>query len=107
MIQKAAGKDKTVNELPTIILSSKTVKHVCASSTEMQQPKRKCIKDNEISSRNNQPKKKLKTSEDAFVTLNKVETLEDDFIKEYLICNKQRKPVQRKCSLLESLDQVK
>ena len=106
MIQKAAGKDKTVNELPTIILSSKAVKPACASSTEKQEPKRKCMKDKN-SSRNTQPKKKLKTSGDGFVTLNSVKTLEDDFIKEYLNCNKQRKPVQRKCSLLESLDQVR
>jgi len=108
LIQKdtLSGKDKTINELPSIMLSSKAVKPACASSTEKQEPKRKCMKDKN-SSRNTQPKKKLKTSGDAFVTLNNVETLEDDFIKEYLNCNKQRKPVQRKCSLLESLDQVR
>ena len=112
LIQKAANKNKTtrltISELPTIMLSSKTIKLACANSTEMQQPERKCTRDNkENSARNDQPKKKLKTSRDALVAMSNEDTLEDDFIKEYLNYDKQWKPVQRKCSLLESLDQVR
>lgn len=106
-MQKAADKNKTISELPTIMLSSaKTIKLACTSSMEKQQPARKCMKDNkENSAWNDQPKKKLKTSGDALV--NNVEILEDDFIKQYLNDEKQWKPAQRKCSLLESLDQVR
>ena len=108
LMQKTADKTKTIIDLPTIMLSSKTSKLACASSTEKQQPERESMKDNkENSARNDQPKKKLKTSGDALVTLNNVETLEDDFIKQYLNYDKQWKPAQRKCSLLESLDQVR
>ena len=110
LIQKTADKTKTIIDLPTIMLSSKTstCKLACASSTEKQQPERESMKDNkENSARNDQPKKKLKTSGDVLVTLNNVETLEDDFIKQYLNYDKQWKLAQRKCSLLESLDQVR
>ena len=66
------------------------------------------MKDNKkCFARNDQPKKRLKASGDAFVTLNKDETLEDDFIKQYLKYDKQWKPAERKCSLLESLEQVR
>jgi len=108
LMQKTADKNNTISELPTIMLSSKTTRLACSSSTEKRQPERKCMKDNkENSARNDQPKKKLKMSADALVTLNNVETLEDDFIEQYLNYNKQWKPAQRKCSLLESLDQVR
>lgn len=107
LMQKAADKNKTISELPTIMLSSaKSIKLACTSSMEKQLPARKCMKDNkENSAWNDQPKKKLKTSGDALV--NNVEILEDDFIKQYLNDEKQWKPAQRKCSLLESLDQVR
>ena len=108
LMQKTADKNKTISELPAIMLSSKPIRSTCTSSTEKQQPERKCMKDKkENSAWNDQPKKKLKTSGDALVTLNNVETLEDDFIKQYLNHDKGWKPVQRKCSLLESLDQVR
>ena len=110
LMQKTADKNKTISELPTIMLSSKPMKRTCTSSTEEQQPERKCMKDKkENSAWNDQPKKKLKTSGDALVRLNNVpETLEeDDFIKQYLNHDKEWKPAQRKCSLLESLDQVR
>ena len=106
LLQKTADKNKTISQLPTIMLSSKIIKLACTSSTEKQQPEGKCMKDNkENSAWNDQPKKKLKTSGGALV--NNVGTLEDDFIKQYLNCDKQWKPAQRKCSLLESLDQVR
>ena len=108
LTQKTADKNKTISELPTIMLSSKTIKLACTSSTEKQQPERKFMKDNKkCFARNDQPKKRLKASGDAFVTLNKDETLEDDFIKQYLKYDKQWKPAERKCSLLESLEQVR
>ena len=105
LTQKTADKNITISELPTIMLTSKTIRLPCSISTEKQQPERKCMKDyKEDSAKNDQPKKKLKTSGDA---LNNVETLEDDFIKQYLNYDKQWKPAQRKRSLLESLDQVR
>ena len=108
LIQKTADKSITISELPTIMLTSKTIRIPCASPTEKKQPERKCMKDNkEDSVRNDQPKKKFKTSGIASVTLNNMETLEDNFIQQYLSNDKQWKPVQRKCSLVESLDQVR
>lgn len=110
LVQKVAATNKIVSELPTIMLSSKKNKLTDFKSTEMQQPTRKYTETNMANSaRNDQPKKKLKTSGNALVTssLTNEETLEDDVFKEYLNYDKQWKPVQRKCSLLESLDHVR
>lgn len=113
LVQKSAPKKKTISELPTIVLCSKENKLTCLkSSTGIQTTATICMKyDNKKSDpvRSGQPKKKLKTCGKALDTSSVIdeECLEDDFIKGYLNCEKQWKPVQRKCSLLDSLDLVK
>ena len=108
--QKSGVKEKTISELPTIMLTSKKNKLACVNLPEMQQSVSKCMTGNkENSTRNYPPKKKLKTNGNALVisSSSDQETLEDDFIKEYLNYDKQWKPVPGKCSLLESLDRVR
>ena len=108
LVCRSTPKNKSTSELPKIMLCAKENRMPCCRPSPIQKMVTIPGQDGKNNSaRNGQPKKRLKTRGTAFTSsVTTEECLEDGVLNNYLKCEKQWKPVKRKCSLLESLDLV-
>ncbi|RMX58743.1 hypothetical protein pdam_00010818 [Pocillopora damicornis] len=108
LVCRSTPKNKSTSELPKIMLCAKENRMPCCRPSPIQKMATIPGQDGKNNSaRNGQPKKRFKTRGTAFSSsVTTEECLEDGVLNNYLKCEKQWKPVKRKCSLLESLDLV-